>query len=206
MGAADHAAAHMDGGDHDALGLQKGERVAHACHVGHRVQGPHLVEVDLVHRAAVGPGLGCGKPVVDAHCPVPHRLGQGQGGDVAPDIGQSRVVVAPMAVVMRMPRPLVGMGVVGMPLVMALLLFPADRHSHMRACDATGGRRLGLHCHAGQPQAVHGAEEARLIVQQFIERRHQHVPGRPHVALQIQSLHDFPSLPVVSRPSGPPSD
>lgn len=182
------------------------------------------MEVDLVHRAAVGPGLGCGKPVVDAHCPVPHRLGQGQGGDVAPDIGQSRVVVAPMAVVMRMPRLLVGMvmavgmvvsvrvnmlvcmGVVGMPLVMALLLFPADRHSHMRACDATGGRRLGLHCHTGQPQAVHGAEEARLIVQQFIERRHQHVPGRPHVALQIQSLHDFPSLPVVSRPSGPPSD
>ena len=57
VGAAHRAASHMDGGDHNPFRLKQMQGVAHARHVGHRVQSPHLVEVDVAHRAAVGLGL-----------------------------------------------------------------------------------------------------------------------------------------------------
>lgn len=47
MGAADLAAAQMDGRDHDPVRLQQVNGQADAGDIGHCVQRAHLVEVDL---------------------------------------------------------------------------------------------------------------------------------------------------------------
>ena len=65
----------MDGGGGHQVGVQQMEGIAHANHVGHRVQRPHLVVVDVSHRAALGLRLSDG--VVDLTGAVPHLLGQG---------------------------------------------------------------------------------------------------------------------------------
>ena len=69
------------------------------------------------------------------------------------------------------------------------LLLAVDGHCHVGAHDAAGGGLPGLHPDTGEPQAVHGAEEALLVLQQLVESGHEHVTGRPHIALQIQGFH-----------------
>ena len=54
------------------------EQPAHARHVGHRVQGAHLVEVDLVHAVAVDGALRLGDEAVHRLGVGAHRLREGQ--------------------------------------------------------------------------------------------------------------------------------
>lgn len=72
------------------------------------------------------------------------------------------------------------------------LLLAVHRHRHVGARDAAGGGRLGLQPHPGEPQAVHGIQEPLLVLQQFIQGGHEHIPGGPHIAFQVKCLHLIP--------------
>ena len=138
----------------------------------HTVQGPHLVEVDLPHRHAVGRRLRLSDAPVDLHSPVPHRLGQVKAADHLPDIPQGAVVMVLMVMI-----------------VVVMSLLPAvDYHPHVCAGDALAGDGLRRQCHAGE-EAVHVPEKALPVRAQLIEGPHEHIPGRAHGALQIQCLH-----------------
>ena len=99
------------------------------------------------------------------------------------------LMVVRMGVVVLLPVVMdVGMGVLLRDRGLHLLL-AVDGHRHVGAHDAAGGGLPGLHPDAGELQAVHGAEEALLVLQQLVESGHEHVTGRPHIALQIQGFH-----------------
>ena len=54
MGAARSSAPHMDGGDHDPLGMKQINGIAHAGHIRHSVQGAHFMEMHVPCGTAVG--------------------------------------------------------------------------------------------------------------------------------------------------------
>ena len=123
VGAADGTAAHVDGGDHDALGPEQVEGIAHARHIGHGVQRAHLVVVDVAHRAAVGLGLGPGDGVIDPAGVVLHLLGEGQMVDeMGNGAGGGVVVIVPMLMVMVMIVVVVMVVVMVMLMVMVVVV------------------------------------------------------------------------------------
>ena len=235
MGAPDKAAAHVDGGGHNLVGREQIHGVAHAHHVGHRVQGPHLVEVDLVYRAAVGLGLGGGNGVVYRLSVGLCLLRQGQAADEGGDVAGRGVVMVVMAVVMLMVMmvlvAVVMAGTVGvlrmtvvvvmmlmvvgvdvdMPLsgghghVAGFLLRSAHGHLHPGARDAAGPGGQGGEGHPGQAQGIHGADKGRLVGQQLVEGGHEHIARRAHIALKIQNFHGREPPCVGLGRAGPPS-
>ena len=80
--------------------------------------------------------------------------------------------------------------------VQAFLFLAVHRHLHMGAPDAALGGLFRPHLHAGQAQAVHGAQKLRPpgLVQQLPQSRGEHIPRRAHIAFQIQGLHPFTSM------------
>ena len=220
VGAPDKAAAHVDRRGHNFVGSEQIHGIAHAHHVGHRVQGAHLVEVDLIHRAAVGLGLSGGDGVV-------HRLSmdlylprQGQAADERSDMagrGMVMVVMAMLMLVMVLMAMVVA-GTVGilrvavvliaalvmlmgmdvdMPLsgghghVVGFLLLTAYGHLHPGARNAAGLGGQGGKGDPGQAQGIHGADKGRLVGQQLVEGGHEHVACGAHIALQVQNLHGW---------------
>lgn len=121
VGAADGTAAHVDGGDHDALGPEQVEGIAHARHIGHGVQRAHLVVVDVAHRAAVGLGLGPGDGVIDPAGVVLHLLGEGQMVDEMGN-GAGGGVVVIVAVVMVMVMAVLVVVVMAVVVVMVMVM------------------------------------------------------------------------------------
>ena len=82
-----------------------------------------------------------------------------------------------------------------MVVVVVLQLFLAvDGDLHMGTRDAAGDTRLRLHMDAGQAQAVHGFEEALLVLQKLVQGGHEHIPRRPHMTLNIKCFHCNPSI------------
>ena len=49
VGAPYRAAAHMDGRDYDPFWREQIQGIAHPGDISHRIQGPHLVKVDIPH-------------------------------------------------------------------------------------------------------------------------------------------------------------
>lgn len=121
VGAADGTAAHVDGGDHDALGPEQVEGIAHARHIGHGVQRAHLVVVDVAHRAAVGLGLGPGDGIIDPAGVVLHLLGEGQMVDEMGN-GAGGGVVVIVAVVMVMVMAVLVVVVMAVVVVMVMVM------------------------------------------------------------------------------------
>lgn len=220
VGAPHCAAAHMDGGGQDLVGLEQVQGVAHPHHVGHRVQSPHLVEVHVSHGAAVGLGFRLGDGVVHPSGVGLHLLRQGEAVDDRSDVARRGVVmmvvvrlpvvmvvaiimVVLVAVAVLMPM-LVFVVVMFFPVVVEMvlagglrggglcLLLAVHRHRHVGARDAAGGGPLGLQAHPGEPQAVHGIQKPLLVLQQFIQGGHEHVPGGPHIAFQVKRFHFIP--------------
>ena len=74
VGGLDEPSAEVDGRDVDALKAEVTDPPGGADHVGHGIQGPHLVEVDAIGRGAVG-----------------RRLGIGQAPEDAPGVGADRI-------------------------------------------------------------------------------------------------------------------
>ena len=206
----------MDGGDEDLLRLEQGQGIAHPRHVGHRVQGPHLVEVHVPHGATVGLGLRPGDGVIDGLGLGLHPVGQGEGVDDLPDVAWGGVVVMVvvfsvamvMSVAVVVMVVVVVMGIMVMFVVVVLLnvevdmvvmgrlagdgpglLLPVHGDRHVGARDAAGGGFLGLHPDAGEAQAVHGVQKALLVFQQLVQGGHEHIPGGPHIALDVKRLH-----------------
>ena len=87
------------------------------------------------------------------------------------------VVVVLMLIFMAM-----GMVVVVKVLV---LLRSVDGDLHMGAADAAGDGGGRLQMNAGQAQAVHGGQEALLVLQQLVQGGHEHIPRRAHVTFNI---------------------
>ena len=177
------------------------------------------MEVYVPHGAAVGLGLGLGDGVVHAPGMGLDFLRQGEAVDHRSDVARSGVVVMvvvflPMvvvvvmvvavAVLMLMPMLVfVVMVVMFFPVVEMVLacglrggglglLLAVHRHRHVVARDAAGGGRLGLQPHPVEPQAVHGIQEPLLVLQQFIQGGHEHIPGGPHIAFQVKCFHLIP--------------
>ena len=96
----DRSGAHVDGGGGDFVRPKQMDGVAHPCDVGHRVQRAHLVEVHLLHRAAVGLGLGGGDGVVNAAGVAAHLLREGEGIDERGDVPWGGVTVGVSMAVM----------------------------------------------------------------------------------------------------------
>ena len=140
------------------------------------------MEVDLVHRTAVGLGLRLGDATI--HCPDLLQDGDGKGQavedgldvrDVGVGMPVAMAVVMQMAMVVAvfvimlmavsvsvfviMPMPMavvVGVVVVVMAFQQLVLLQSTHRDRHMGAGNAHGLGCPGGHRHLGQAQGIHG--------------------------------------------------
>ena len=205
MGAPDLAAAHMDRGNHDLLRRQAVQQQAHCGDVRHRVQSPHLMEVDLRHRHAVGVALRLGDQAVDRQDVRPDRLRQVQ---MVPDqmfdlmeravvvlaaMGMAVVMLVMVLVIMVMGMFMIVlmamlMSVVMAVVVVALLLHAVHGDGDMSPGDAALHGGGAGHPNARQPQAVELPEKGRRVRQQLQQRGGEHIAGGAHAAVQIQSL------------------
>ena len=165
----------MDGGGGHQVGVQQVHGIAHPRHVGHRVQRPHLVVVDVSHRAAVGLSLGLSDGVIDLPGPLFYLLGHGQAVDYLPDVSRRGVVVMVVAVML--------MAVV--PVVVLVLLMAVDGHLHPGARNAARLRGHRSNLHSGQAEAVHGLQKVPplFLAEQLVQGGHEHIPRRSHAAL-----------------------
>ena len=147
-----------------------------------------------------------------------YLLGQGEAVDDRSDVARGGVVVMvvvplPVVVAMVMVVAVLMPMIVLVFMVMVVMFFPVvvemvlagglrgggfhfllavHRHRHVGARDAAGGGPLGLQAHPGEPQAVHSVQEPLLVLQQFIQGGHEHVPGGPHIAFQVKRFHFIP--------------
>ena len=76
----------------------------------------------------------------------------------------------------------------GMDQATVALLLTVDHHTHVGAGDTLAADALRLHRETGD-QAVHGVQELLLLRVQLVESAHEHIPCRPHGALQVQGFH-----------------
>ena len=163
----------------------------------------------------MGLGLRLGDGVVDAPGVGLHLLGQGEAVDHRSDVARGGVVVMvvvllPVFMVMVvvvlvavfMPVLVVVMGLLLVAVEVVVtgglrggglrLLLAVHRHRHVGARDAAGGGRLSLQMHPGEPEVVHGIQEPLLVLQQFVQGGHEHIPGGPHIAFQVKCFHLIP--------------
>lgn len=182
MGAPHLAAAHPHRGGQNLLRGQGVDQQTHGGDVRHRVQGPHLVEVNVLHWYAMDPTLRLGNAVIHRQNIPPHRLRQLQM------VLHQVADVMEIPVLMAMPMVVMAVGV--------LLPFLLTRHGdcQMRAGDAAFHAFLQGKAHPGQPQTTKRLHKRRRVRQQLQQGRRQHVPRRTHAAVQIQCLHRFASM------------
>ena len=201
----------MDRGDEDLFRLEQGQGIAYPRHVGHCVQGTHLVEVYVPHGTAVGLGLRLGDGVIDGLRVRFYSVGERKGVDDLPDVPRRGVVVMVVvvfSVAVVMSVAMVVIVVVVMVVVVVLLtvglemvvmgrlagggfglLLSVHSDGHVGAGDAAGGGFLGLHPDTWEAQAVHGVQKPLLVLQQLVQGGHEHVTGGPHIALNIKCFH-----------------
>ena len=77
--------------------------------------------------------------------------------------------------------------------VLADLFFSADRDPHMCTVDAAGIGSFRSDMDAGKSKPVHLFKK-RIGIDQFGERRHQHIAGRAHPAFKIKCFHEETSF------------
>ena len=77
--------------------------------------------------------------------------------------------------------------------VLADLFFSADRDPHMCTVDAAGIGSFRGDMDAGKSKPVHLFKK-RIGIDQFGERRHQHIAGRAHPAFKIKCFHEETSF------------
>ena len=160
------------------------------------------MEVDLLHRYAVGPGLRLSQKAVYRLRLVTHRLRERQFLDQVPDVtGGVVVVLMAMRVVMSVFVMMVMF--VFMWMVVALvavlladgvdqtavaLLQTVDHYPHVGAGNALAADVLCRYCEA-RKEVVHGVEKLLLFRVQLVEGSHQHISRCAHGALQVQCFH-----------------
>ena len=93
-----------------------------------------------------------------------------------------------MFAAVRMAMPVFVLLIVAMAVgkvVVAVLLLPADAHLHMRPPNAALLRRNCRNLQARNAQRVHIPQKLlpSLRLQQLVERGHEHIPRRAHIAL-----------------------
>ena len=77
--------------------------------------------------------------------------------------------------------------------ILADLFFSADRDPHMCTVDAAGIGSFRSDMDAGKSKPVHLFKK-RIGIDQFGERRHQHIAGRAHPAFKIKCFHEETSF------------
>ena len=78
--------------------------------------------------------------------------------------------------------------------VMACLLLPVDGDGEVGAGDAALYRGGGGGLHPGNAQGVEALEEALGVRVELQQGPGQHVPGRAHIALEVECFHGFSPL------------
>ena len=73
--------------------------------------------------------------------------------------------------------------------VAAFLLLPVDGDGEVGAGDAALYRGDGGRLHPGDAQGVEAPEEALGVRVELQQGPGQHVPGRAHIALEVQCFH-----------------
>ena len=201
VGAAQLPAAHVDGGAEDLIRAELVHQQTHRRHVGHRVQGAYLVEVDLLHRHPVDLALRLGDQPVHRQHVVPHSLRQGQmiPHQMLDPVHPGVVVMVmfkafPLGGRCRRSRRMRGAPAVGM--FMRVLLLPMHQHPHMGPGNAAFHGGLRGVFHPGDPQGVQPGHEGGLVRQQLQQGRRQHIPRRAHGAVEIECFHGFVLLRI----------
>ena len=136
-----------------------------------------------------------------------HLIGEGQAVNDFSDMPGGGVVVM-VVVLLAMPVAVVMVMLVVVMVVVVLLLavevvmmglfrwggglsllLAVHGDGHVGARDAAGGGGLSLQMYPGQPQTVHGIQKALLVLQQLVQGGHEHIPGGPHIALDVERFH-----------------
>ena len=208
VGAADLAAAHMDGGGRHSVRGQQLHQETESGHIRHRVQGADLVEVDVLHTDAVDGALRGGDAVIDSDDMSPHGLAYVQIADDGADVRRGAVMMFMdmvrlfgallfmcMAVVVAVLMfAVVAVLVVMLPDVQGFFLLSVHGDAHVGAVDAAFVCELGLKADMGDPQGVELFQDRLSVVEKLQQGGGEHVARGAHGAVKMQQLHGFFSI------------
>ena len=190
MGAAHLTAAQMHRAGYNFFRRKDMQQQADGSHIRHRVQRAHLMEVNLIHRAAVGGAFRLGDGAVDLQRLLLHLRGQTGflNGMLHP--GHGGVMVMPVTMFVLVGMLMNGRRRVHLRMnravIVAVLLFPIYQHMHMQALHTAFLRRMNLHLHPRQ-QLIHLLQKSLLLLraQQIQQRSGEHIPRRTHGTFYI---------------------
>lgn len=148
----------MNGGGQDLFRSQGLQERTHRRHIRHGVQGPHLVEVDQIHRLLMDLAFGLGNAVIHGQGLVLHPPGGIQPLDDVADVHH---------------------GVVGMMMPLPFFL-TVDRHRHMGAGDPQLLALLRLKADTGDGQPIQLLEHPLPVRAELQQSCRQHIPGGAH--------------------------
>ena len=190
VGAAHLTAAQMHRAGNDFFRRKDMQQQADGSHIRHRVQRAHLMEVNLIHRAAVGCTFRLGDGAVDLQRLLLHLRGQtgflngmlhpGHGGVMMMPVTMFVLVGMVMAVLVHMVMRMFVL------VRVAVLLFPVYQHMHMQALHTAFLRRMNLHLHPRQ-QLIHLLQKSLLLLraQQIQQRSGEHIARRAHGTFDV---------------------
>ena len=174
VGTAHLTAAQMHRTGNNLFRCQHVQQQADGGHIRHCVQRAHLVEVNLIHRAAVGGAFRLGNNAVDLQRLLLYLRGQISflNGLLHPCHGG----------VMMMPVAMI----VFMGMVVAVLLFPVHQHLHMQALYTAFLCGIHLDLNPWQ-QPVHLLQKRLLLLhtQQVQQGGGEHIACRTHDTFNI---------------------
>ena len=219
VGAADLPRPHMDRGGQHLFRGQTLHQQADRRHVRHGVHGPHLVEMNPLHRRSVYAALSICNQTVNRQNVPPDLLAHRQCGNQCPDIvhagvavgmpavtvtvfvivGMVMIVGMLMIVLMIVVMLMVMLVIVVMLMLMDVIVFirfhafifihSAHPDGEMRPRDAAFLHGGAEVRHLRQPQPVQFLHKAPGVRQKLQQRRGQHIAGRAHAAVQIKCFH-----------------
>ena len=152
--------------------------IAYSGYVGHCVQRPHLMEMNVSHRTSVRLCFRFGNGIIYGPGMTFCFLREFQSVDEPGNVPRRRMMMTAMMMVPVRGLPASG----GRRL---FLFFSVYGYLHMGSRNSAGRSGLRFQPHTGQPQMIHYIQESFFIIQQFIQSGHQHVSCRPHIALNI---------------------
>ena len=158
VGAMDLSVARMDRGGKDGIRPQLFQQKAYGAHIRHRVQGSHLVKVDLGNGPAVDLCFRPGNALIDG-------FGLLLYGSGSPEVIQNPLDVRQGAVVVT---------------VVSILFRSVDGDPHMCAGNAFSLLLFGVKPHPGDAQFIQPAQGFFRIFGEFQQGRREHIPRGAH--------------------------
>ena len=203
------AAAHVHRGCDHLIRRKALHKHADGGDIRHRIQGSHLMEMNLADGHSVGVAFCLGDQSVDRHDVLLYLLGDLEmpHNDV-PDIMEAAVVVMAMFMAMLMIVFLFLMMFMRVPVMRLVMVFVVMavglfmmmgvkmgvkaffflsiyRNPHMGAGDAAFFHGLRLKADTGYPCGLKVPKEGLPVRQEFKKCSRQHIPGSPHSTVKI---------------------